>query len=107
MSLPEADHALRALFASDEPPADDALFVLSVMQRIERRTAIAETATLVVGVALGAAVLLQYGAVLAPLVDSTIGVAWPGLVALAAYWLATSPWPARLLAELSDDRLTS
>lgn len=107
MSKPDSDRALRALFAADEPPADDALFVLSVMQRIERRTAFAETVTLVLAAAMAAVPLLLYGSELAPVVESTVSLAWPGLLALAAFWLATSPWPARLLAALSSDRLAS
>jgi hypothetical protein len=102
MSMPEADPELRALFAADEPPADDALFVLSVMQRIERRAVMADTVALAVAVAMAAALLLLYGNQLAPLVEQVVGVAWPGLLALAAFWLATSPWPAALLADLAD-----
>lgn len=100
MSMAERDRELRALFAADEPPAEDALFVLSVMQRIERRTALAESVTLVATVATASALLLLYGSALAPLVESMVSLAWPGLLALAAFWLATSPWPARLLSDV-------
>jgi hypothetical protein len=103
MSMPESDHELRALFAADEPPAEDVLFVLSVMQRIERRAALADTVTLAVAVAMAAALLLFYGSELAPLVESMFAVAWPGLLALAAFWLATSAWPPALLADLIGD----
>lgn len=107
MSMPEAERDLRNLFAMDEPPAEDDLFVLSVMQRIERRATRAETATLVLTVAMATAAVLLYGRELAPMVESMIGLAWPALLALAAGWLAISPWPWRLLAELTDDRLAS
>jgi hypothetical protein len=107
MSMPDSDRELRALFAADEPPADDALFVLTVMQRIERRTALADTVTLVAAVAMAAAFLVLSANEVAPAVESAAGLAWPGLLALAAFWLATSPWPARLLAALAGDRLAS
>ncbi len=67
---PAADARLRALFASDEPPARDPLFSTAVMEEIARRRFIEDVAKLVGVATIGGMILWVLWPVLTPVVTS-------------------------------------
>src|SRR4051794_24791737 len=98
MSTP--DETLRMLFAEQLPAEQDDLFVLSVMQQVERRALIRESVELLVPALLVALLLLVAGSDLLAALLPAADLLWPAVLAGALFWLALSRWPAQLLADL-------
>jgi hypothetical protein len=100
MSMP--DETLRALFAEQLPAEQDDLFVLSVMQQVERRALIRESVELLVPALLVALLLLVVGSDLMTALLPAMDLLWPAVLAGLIFWLAVSGWPAQMLADLLD-----
>src|SRR4051812_35116444 len=98
MSTP--DETLRALFSEQLPAEQDGLFVLAVMQQVERRALIQETVELLVPALLVTLLLLVVGSDVTAALLPAADLLWPALLAGALFWLAVSRWPAQLLADL-------